>query len=223
MKRLSIIIAVAAGVTMVACSDVKRERGRVYMPDMSESRAYEAYAPRDTTVFSTDMNGWDGNGNEKIHYNNMPVTGTVSRGESYVYHIPKDKQGDSVNYVASKQVVNPLAPLTATELVEAERSYLINCGICHGSKLDGNGPLYKDGTGPYPAAPKNLATLVMSDGQMFYSITYGKNMMGSYASQLTPKQRWAIIHYIRSKQAPAAPAAGTTAAAAPAADTTAKK
>jgi mono/diheme cytochrome c family protein len=37
---------------------------------------------------------------------------------------------------------------------EAERLYLINCGICHGTKLDGNGPLYNDGKGPYPAAAK---------------------------------------------------------------------
>ena len=39
---------------------------------------------------------------------------------------------------------------------EAERLYLVNCGICHGPKLDGNGPLWKDGDGPYPSAPKNL-------------------------------------------------------------------
>jgi hypothetical protein len=47
---------------------------------------------------------------------------------------------------------------------------------------------------------------------MFYSIEYGKGMMGSYASQLSSKQRWSIIHYIKSKQAEAkggAPAAAT--------------
>jgi hypothetical protein len=27
----------------------------------------------------------------------------------------------------------------------------------------------------------------MPEGQMFYSVTYGKNMMGSYASQLEPQ------------------------------------
>jgi mono/diheme cytochrome c family protein len=81
---------------------------------------------------------------------------------------------------------------------------LINCGICHGAKLDGNGPLWKDGDGPYPSKP---ATLVgdakyeaMPEGQMFYSLTYGKNLMGSYASQLTAKQRWEVITYIKIKQ-----------------------
>jgi SNF family Na+-dependent transporter len=34
----------------------------------------------------------------------------------------------------------------------------------------------------------------MPEGQMFYSMTYGKNLMGSYASQLTRDQRWAIIN-----------------------------
>jgi hypothetical protein len=43
----------------------------------------------------------------------------------------------------------------------------------------------------------------MPDGQMFYSVTYGKNAMGSYASQLTTKQRWMVIHFVKGKQASA--------------------
>jgi hypothetical protein len=35
---------------------------------------------------------------------------------------------------------------------------------------------------------------------MFHAMTYGKNMMGSYASQLTTRQRWMIAHYIKEKQ-----------------------
>ena len=91
--------------------------------------------------------------------------------------------------------------------VEAERLYLVNCGICHGPKLDGNGPLYKGGDGPFPSKPADLAGgaqyLAMPEGQMFYSVTYGKNKMGSYASQLSTKQRWMVIAYIKSKQAAA--------------------
>jgi len=41
----------------------------------------------------------------------------------------------------------------------------------------------------------------MPEGQMFYSVTYGKNLMGSYASQLNTRQRWMVIAYIKSKQA----------------------
>ena len=69
------------------------------------------------------------------------------------------------------------------------------------------GPLWKGGNGPFPAAPRNLVSdpiaTNMAEGTMFHSVTYGKNAMGSYASQLSTKQRWMIIHYIKEKQAAA--------------------
>jgi len=137
-----------------------------------------------------------------IHYSNTPVPGTIKRGELLPFLIAKDQPGDSTNYVASKQVKNPL---TSMDTVEAERLYLVNCAICHGAKLDGNGPLIKGGDGPYPAAPAQFIGKAqyenMPEGQMFYSATYGKNKMGSYASQLNTKQRWMVIAYIKSKQA----------------------
>jgi isocitrate lyase len=40
----------------------------------------------------------------------------------------------------------------------------------------------------------------MPVGTMFYSVTYGKNNMGSYASQLTRRQRWMVIQYVKSQQ-----------------------
>ena len=80
-----------------------------------------------------------------IFYNNRPVVGTIARGEELPFHLTKDEPGDSTNYVASKLVKNPIDSLSAGEFKETERLYLINCGICHGPKLNGNGPLYKDG------------------------------------------------------------------------------
>src|SRR5919112_1933519 len=81
--------------------------------------------------------------------------------------------------------------------------YLVNCAICHGTNLDGNGPLWKGGDGPYPAAPRNLKddySKKLPDGQMYHVIMYGKGQMGSYASQVHPEQRWWIVKYIREKQ-----------------------
>lgn len=205
MKRiLFIAISLLSGISFLAScgSDIKRKPGRIYMPDMYYSRAYETYAERDTNVFTTDTN----KAGALIFYNNMPVAGTVSRSLdiSYIFPFPKDAAGDTANYVASKAFPNPEPMLSAAQEKQVERLYLINCGICHGTKLDGNGPLYNGGNGPFIAAPKNLvgdaSMIAMPDGQMFYSITYGKNTMGSYASQLTSKQRWQIIHYIRSVQ-----------------------
>lgn len=192
MKKLSIIACLTLAVVIVSCSDIKRKPNSTYMPDMAYSRAYETYADHSNLKDSG------------INYNNMPVAGTIARGEEYPFPYTMDAAGDTTNYVASKSVVNPFDSLSEVETVEAERIYLVNCGICHGKKLDGNGPLWKDGNGPYPAAPANLignAKYVnMPAGQMFYSLAYGKNTMGSYASQMTRKQRWQVIAYIKNKQ-----------------------
>ena len=183
------------------------------MPDMAYSRAVETYADLDSSRFTNDPAHAGG----KIYYDRAPVPGTVARGEVSSFLLAMDKMGDSTNYVASKAIPNPLPALSAVDYLEAARLYLVNCGICHGEKLDGDGPLFNGGDGPYTAAPKNLISdpIVsnMPDGQMFYSITYGKNAMGSYASQLTTKQRWMIVHYINEKQAIATtkPAATQTA------------
>jgi mono/diheme cytochrome c family protein len=205
MKKLTILSFSALLLLLVAvsCNNVKRTRGYTYMPDMADSRAYETYSVN--PVFA------DGQTNRQA------VAGTVKRGEVLPFHIAKDAIGDTANYFASRAVNNPLPVLNETDSKEAERLYLINCAICHGAKLDGNGPLYKGGDGPYPAKP---ATLVgdakyenMPEGQMYYSVTYGKNLMGSYASQLESKQRWMVIAYIKAKQHPVQAATATEPAA----------
>ena len=40
----------------------------------------------------------------------------------------------------------------------------------------------------------------LQEGTLYHVMTYGKNLMGSYASQLNRKQRWMIAQYIKSKQ-----------------------
>ena len=206
MKKLSIISLVFfSGVAIISCD--KSKPGRAYMPDMAYSRAYETYS--ENPIFADHQT------------NRFPVAGTVARDQVLPFHIPKDLPGDTANYVKAKSVPNPIPALDSAEMAEAERLYLIYCGICHGPKLDGNGPLWKDGTGPFTAAPKNLmdpAVVAMPDGQIFYSVTYGKNKMGSYASQLTSKQRWCVIHYVKGQQHKASAPAPTAAA-----DSTAKK
>jgi mono/diheme cytochrome c family protein len=222
-KFISIAFIFLTVLIIISCSDVRRNTGRVYMPDMAYSRALETYAKLDSSKFT---NNPAETGEGKIYYTSYPVAGTMARGDELPFAYALDKPGDSTNYVASKQAQNPLPALDDGQMKEAERLYLVNCAICHGSKLDGNGPLWKDGSGPFTSAPKNLMTLDMPDGQMFYSITYGKNMMGSYASQITDKQRWMVIHYIKAQQAAksasAKPAASDSTGAKTKTDSTAK-
>ncbi|OIR05435.1 hypothetical protein GALL_124870 [mine drainage metagenome] len=208
MKKLFIIALVITVASIISCNDVQRKPSNVYMPDMAYSRAYETYADHSNLK------------DAGINYTNLPVPGTIARGEEFPFPLAKDAAGDTTNYVASKKIKSPVDSLSKAEYTETERLYLINCGICHGPKLDGNGPLYKGGEGPFAAKPRafigDAYAEAMPEGQMFYSVMYGKNLMGSYASQLTRKQRWQIIRYIKMKQAEG------KAAAAPAADAVAK-
>jgi mono/diheme cytochrome c family protein len=212
MKKFVIAAGcLAISMGFIGCGAHGDDPGESYMPDMYYSRAYEAY-------------GYNNVGGERdslkrrgITYTGLPVTGTVARGEVLSYHLTNDSAG----LTAANALRNPLdtAAVTAVAMKEAERLYLINCGICHGDKLDGNGPLFNGGNGPYPAAPKNLTAAdskAFSDGHYYHVITFGKGQMGSYASQLNPEQRWWVIKYIRSKQGVSG------AAAAPASDTAAK-
>lgn len=189
MKRISIFSGVLTSLILFsACSSgVRRDTGSAYVPDMAYSRAYETYA-------STEALTQAG-----VHYDAKPVAGTIARGAMAAYPY----QNDSTGYALSVNVKNPLDVATV-DMTEAERLYLVNCGICHGTKLNGNGPLWNDGNGPYPSKPIALVGdakyVAMSEGTMFHSLTYGKNAMGSYASQLSTKERWMVISYVKGQQ-----------------------
>ena len=193
IKKLLIITGcVLLVVALVSCNDIRRDTGRAYMPDMTYSRAYETYAPAQERLSASAVAG--------VHYTGRPVAGTIARGDMMPYSLKNDSSG----YVQSASIKSPVMP-GSLNIKEAERLYLVNCGICHGTKLDGNGPLFKGGDGPFTAAPKNFmdaAMKAMPAGTMFHSVTYGKGQMGSYASQLNTKQRWEVIAYIKSKQFP---------------------
>lgn len=199
MNKYFFIVSVVVSAVLASCGAGKDNPGSAYMPDMYYSRAYETYASTE------DLK------NDGIHYDGLPVAGTIARDEDLTYTF--NLKNDSTGYAQSAFLKNPLDSAGAKiEMKEAERLYLINCAICHGDKLDGNGPLFKGGEGPYTAAPKNFkdaAMIAMAPGTMYFSVTYGKGQMGSYASQLTPHQRWMVVSYIKSKQGGAkAPAAG---------------
>jgi mono/diheme cytochrome c family protein len=212
MKKFTYIIAaLVLGVTVFSsCDGVRREPGSIYMPDMAYSRAYESFAARDTAKFTLDMYN---KGGDKIFYNNVPPAGTIKRGELFPYPL----QNDSNGYKLSATIKNPYDTISPTkdQMAEAGRLYNINCGICHGATGVANGPI---AAGGYVGGVANLtgdAYVKMADGTMFHSITYGKGVMGSYASQVTRAQRWMIIKYIRTLQPKvgAANAKGTDSAA----------
>ena len=193
MKKIVLISGVFILAAWISGCDSKREPGHVYMPDMAYSRAFETYAERDSTIFTTDP----ANPKHLIFYNNMPVKGTLKRGELPDYKVPNDSMG---LLTLSSTVTNPLPPLTTDDSIEAGRLFNINCAICHGVGAENNGPLAS--SGKFGGIKSIMAAApTFADGRIFHVMTYGQNMMGSYASQLTRTQRWRIVQYIRSLQA----------------------
>jgi mono/diheme cytochrome c family protein len=92
-------------------------------------------------------------------------------------------------------------PLEVTsELMErGQQRFNITCAMCHGAAAMGNGIVKQHG----------LATVVslqderirkMSDGEIFNTITNGKNTMMPYGPTIIVPDRWAIIAYLRSLQ-----------------------
>ncbi len=218
MRKILIIISIATfSAAIISCKGAGGEyTGDTYAPDMTYSRAYETYAYNSNEAYSSLKK-------RGIRYEASPVPGTIARGEVTSYPFPNSDSG-YLQSVAYKNMYDTAA-LSKTTMKEAERLYLVNCAICHGTKLDGNGPLWKDGNGPYPAAPRNLVddySKKLADGQMYHVITHGKGQMGSYASQVHPEQRWWIVKYIRQKQGGSSPAvASSDSTSAKAADSTA--
>jgi hypothetical protein len=174
------VIAIA---TFINSCGSKRDPGRVYMPDMAYSRAYEAYAPNNLAK-------------ENINYVPYPVPGTIRRGDLFPYPLANDSNG----YRMSAEIKDPLPPLNAEDMKEAQRLFNINCAICHGPEMNAQGPLATGGKVPAVANLTLAQYVKMPVGTMFHSITYGKGNMGSYASQLTRKQRWMVIQYVKQHQ-----------------------
>ncbi len=80
-----------------------------------------------------------------------------------------------------------------------QQKFDIFCAICHGEAGDGNGITKQYGMA---ATPTYLDERIrnMPEGEIFNTITNGKNLMGSYGAALTPKERWAVIAYVRALQ-----------------------
>lgn len=104
-------------------------------------------------------------------------------------------------YAMAASMSNPmkLTDKNADE-VFSNGKYLFNtrCAHCHGEKGDGNGPMMTNGT--FAGVPDYANLKNLSDGQLFYSIYYGKGAMGAHGSILNKKEIWTLVHYIRKFQ-----------------------
>ena len=117
-----------------------------------------------------------------------PVEGTISRG-NMPYAFGKD------SIVAAASVMNPIK-LNDKVATEGAELYGRFCKHCHGEAGAGDGAVSKKFLG---VAKLNAGQVAKkSEGHIFHVITHGKGKMGSHASQLSPEERWKIVHHVVS-------------------------
>lgn len=169
---------------LVSCGEAKSERGLKYMPDMYQSPALKS---QEAYTITTE----DDAGNEvtvEVPAMRVPPTGTVPRG-----FIPYDAAADTQ---MGKGLQNPLLADAATLRLGRDK-YNQFCAVCHGNDGDvANGYVATKFGGILSVNTKVVNDY--EDGHIFWIIANGRNRMPDYSAQLTAKERWAVIHYVRA-------------------------
>ncbi|WP_116770309.1 c-type cytochrome [Maribacter litoralis] len=173
-KKLALIFGIA--IVATSCQDDSVPNYQ-YMPNMYESVGYEAYSEADFLP----------NQSEAL----LPPANTINRGW-LPYEIENSPEGKELARLQS----SPLDSMNVeTNLAKGGQLYTIYCAICHGDKGDGQGTLVKRekilGVPSYADPVRNLTV-----GSAYYTIHYGLNSMGSYASQMNTEEMWQVSEYV---------------------------
>jgi mono/diheme cytochrome c family protein len=177
---LQLCFLIFGALMMISCG--YRETPQLeYMPDMYRQWSVQAQEYDSTNATGVAMR--------------MPVNGTVPRGyEPYRFGLADTSQAAAMK--------NPYPP--TQEILETGRKYYLTyCVVCHGALGDGHGYIVPKFTQPPPLFSEKVKN--WPDGRIYHTISLGQGLMPSYATQILPQQRWAIIHYVRALQRAASP------------------
>jgi mono/diheme cytochrome c family protein len=208
MLRGFLVIFLLCGIAILAVFGFRGQKSTAppteIFPDMVRQMKVRAQAP--LGLFA------DGRGPR------LPVVGTVPMG----YEMPKPGKTEStaaeigswshphVGFSEGTDYYNTgkmgdqwgtgmPVPVTRDLMERGQQRFNITCAMCHGATAAGNGITKQYG----------LATVVtlqderlrkMSDGEIFNTITNGKNTMMAYGANIIVADRWAIIAYLRALQ-----------------------
>ena len=147
----------------------------------------------------------------------LPVKGTVIRGNTLNAEVvfSADPDFESIAYKTGKHADGnwvekiPIEAEPSLSLMRlGKEKYGIHCSVCHGEYGNGMGVTAKFGI-----APRNLSDASQSgtylesaapwtDGQIYHAISMGSasGIMLGLNDRLSPKERWAIVLYVRALQ-----------------------
>lgn len=140
------------------------------------------YEPEDPSTFFADGRS-----------ERPPVEGTVAR---------EQLRTDDLLYTGKVNgVVADLFPfpITPADLSRGRERYNIYCSPCHDYTGSGNGMIVQRGFPPPPSFHLDRLRQAPA-GHFFEVITNGFGMMYSYASRVSPEDRWRIAAYVRALQ-----------------------
>jgi mono/diheme cytochrome c family protein len=124
----------------------------------------------------------------------QPVEGTVARGtlnEDTAFYEGKDAAGKDIEEF-------PIA-VDKTVILRGQQRYDIYCSPCHGRIGNGLGMIVRRGFKQPPSY--HIDRLRNAPvGHLYDVISNGYGAMLNYASQVQPRDRWAIVAYIRALQ-----------------------
>ncbi|MFK5959206.1 MAG: cytochrome c [Lutibacter sp.] len=182
MKQIfNLLIVVVLTISLSSCYSNKQKPNARYMAST------DMYAPISYETYGKNPNFKDGLEAQ------APVAGTIFRGE-VPYEIPNTDEG----YELAKETLKSPLEVNAENLEKGEALYTIYCNTCHGKKGDGQGVLVQ--RDKFLGVP-NYKDRVITQGSIYHVIMYGRNMMGSHASQLKNNERWQIVQYVEKLRA----------------------
>ena len=126
-----------------------------------------------------------------------PIQGTIPYGyykdDNTEFYYGKLSAGEFIDKVSD------VIPVDEKLLKRGQDRFNIYCSVCHGYTGEGNGLIAQNDEFNVIVTSLYSELLdVKTDGYFFDIITNGKNNMPSYAHQIDPKDRWAIVAYINA-------------------------
>lgn len=185
---------------LTGCKGDPNSPGIEYMPDMYRSPAVEAYVDygQDPYYFADSVVLAERNTQSA----RLPAEGTIpfaADEAKAAFNFPYPYANTPEDYERAGLEVHSPIPLTKETMEEGKVIYGKFCVHCHGETGMGDGAVVTKG-GHAPPNAYNGPLKTLPEGKMFHTLTYGKGMMGSHASQLTKEERWTVIQYVKFLQ-----------------------
>lgn len=105
--------------------------------------------------------------------------------------------GNWITIARAKKLKNPIAPSPAA-VAEGKQIYTQHCENCHGEKGDGKGEKAPElSTAPTDFTDAQKMNSI-TDGELFWQTTKGRQPMPGFEGKLTSDQRWEVVDFIRT-------------------------